>query len=236
LNFSFTMSDSGETVSIVGATSTEDLADQLSDAASSLGITVDYDSDTDELIVTSESGESFEIGAMTKNDGTALTDALTANVMDAEGNYTADITIVDEDTIVGYVQLDSSDSFSITDDGSADVSEIFDATTSSLTAITDTDISTDFGSQLAISVIDEALSSIDSDRASLGAVQNRFDSTIANLQSIQQNADAARGRIEDTDFASETAELTKQQTLQQASTAILAQANQLPSSVLSLLR
>ena len=77
---------------------------------------------------------------------------------------------------------------------------------------------------------------IDSERAKLGAVQNRFDSTVSNLQNIAENASSARSRIQDADFAAETAELTKQQTLQQASTAILAQANQLPSSVLSLLQ
>lgn len=67
-------------------------------------------------------------------------------------------------------------------------------------------------------------------------MQNRFDSTVSNLQSIVENSTSARSRIQDADFAAETAELTKQQTLQQASTAILAQANQLPSAVLSLLQ
>ncbi|MGS8556551.1 flagellin, partial [Salmonella enterica subsp. enterica serovar Soahanina] len=73
---------------------------------------------------------------------------------------------------------------------------------------------------------------LDSQRSQLGAVQNRFDSTVANLQSISENSTAARSRVQDADFAAETAELSKQQTLQQASTAILSQANQLSSSVL----
>ncbi|MGV8371073.1 flagellin, partial [Pseudomonas aeruginosa] len=83
---------------------------------------------------------------------------------------------------------------------------------------------------------DEAIKQIDAQRADLGAVQNRFDNTINNLKNIGENVSAARGRIEDTDFAAETANLTKNQVLQQAGTAILAQANQLPQSVLSLLR
>jgi flagellin len=70
----------------------------------------------------------------------------------------------------------------------------------------------------------------------LGASQNRLTSTIANLQNITENVTAAQGRVQDTDFAAETAQLTKSQTLQQASTAVLAQANQLPSSVLKLLQ
>ncbi|WP_226505975.1 MULTISPECIES: flagellin domain-containing protein [Pseudomonas] len=88
----------------------------------------------------------------------------------------------------------------------------------------------------AITAIDAALQTINSTRANLGASQNRLTSTISNLQNVNQNATAALGRIQDTDFASETANLTKQQTLQQASTAVLAQANQLPSAVLKLLQ
>lgn len=88
----------------------------------------------------------------------------------------------------------------------------------------------------AVGAIDEALKTINASRADLGAAQNRLTSTIANLQNINENASAALGRVQDTDFASETAQLTKQQTLQQASTSVLAQANQLPSAVLKLLQ
>ncbi|WP_338525723.1 flagellin domain-containing protein [Pseudomonas batumici] len=88
----------------------------------------------------------------------------------------------------------------------------------------------------AITAIDAAIASINSTRASLGASQNRLTSTISVLQNVTQNVTAAQGRIQDTDFAAETAQLTKQQTLQQASTSVLAQANQLPSSVLKLLQ
>lgn len=97
------------------------------------------------------------------------------------------------------------------------------------------DITTVDGAQAAIATIDAALQEVDVTRASLGAIQNRFDSTISNLQNVSENASAARGRIQDTDYAAETANLTKNQILQQAGTAILAQANQLPQAVLSLL-
>ncbi|QJD58846.1 hypothetical protein HG264_07945 [Pseudomonas sp. gcc21] len=97
------------------------------------------------------------------------------------------------------------------------------------------DISTVDGAQSAIATIDAALSEIDSTRASLGAVQNRFESTISNLQNVSENASAARGRIMDTDYAAESANMTKNQIMQQAGTAMLAQANQLPQAVLSLL-
>ncbi|MHA6494556.1 flagellin [Pseudomonas borbori] len=101
--------------------------------------------------------------------------------------------------------------------------------------VDDIDITDVLGSQKAVLVIDQAIQAIDAQRADLGAVQNRFENTIGNLQNISENVSAARGRIQDTDFAAETANLTKNQILQQAGTAILAQANQLPQAVLSLL-
>ncbi|WP_283088511.1 MULTISPECIES: flagellin [Pseudomonas] len=106
---------------------------------------------------------------------------------------------------------------------------------STLDSVRDIDISTAGGAQTALGIINGAISNIDSQRAQLGAVQNRFENTISNLQSISENSSAARSRIQDTDFATETANLTKNQILQQAGTAILAQANQLPQAVLSLL-
>ncbi|WP_437884230.1 flagellin [Pseudomonas sp. LRF_L74] len=98
------------------------------------------------------------------------------------------------------------------------------------------DILSASNAQRSIQVIDDALKQIDTQRSALGAVQNRLDSTISNLQNIAENATSARSTIQDADFAAETAELTKQQTLQSAATAVLAQANQLPSSVLQLLQ
>jgi flagellin len=91
------------------------------------------------------------------------------------------------------------------------------------------------GAQQAIQALDGAIAQVDSERAKLGAVQNRFESTISNLQNISENAAGARSRIMDTDYAAESANLTKNQIMQQAGTAMLAQANQLPQAVLSLL-
>jgi len=96
---------------------------------------------------------------------------------------------------------------------------------------------TTFGdAQTAIRQVDEALTQINSARADLGAVQNRFVSVVANLQTAAENLSASRSRILDADFAAETAALTRAQILQQAGTAILAQANAVPQNVLSLLR
>ncbi|NVK43062.1 MAG: flagellin [Oceanospirillaceae bacterium] len=126
------------------------------------------------------------------------------------------------------------------------LSAALDAGTTTLTAITvgaddsfdvsTIDISTAGGAQAAIAAIGEAIAEIDSQRAGLGAVQNRLESTISNLTNISENVSAARSRIQDADFAQETANLTRAQILQQAGTSILAQANTLPQSVLSLLQ
>jgi len=97
-------------------------------------------------------------------------------------------------------------------------------------------IATLTGASTALTAIDNAINAIDAKRADLGAIQNRFQSTIRNLSSIVENVSSARSRIRDTDFAKETAELTRAQILQQASTTILAQSNQRPQQALSLLQ
>jgi flagellin len=98
------------------------------------------------------------------------------------------------------------------------------------------DVTSFKSAQRSINLADDALSTINSARADLGAIQNRFQSTIANLSSTSENMSAARGRIQDADFAAETASMTRSQILQQAGTAMLAQANSLPNGVLALLR
>ncbi|AYM87295.1 flagellin [Pseudoalteromonas agarivorans] len=103
------------------------------------------------------------------------------------------------------------------------------------TVAEDIDISTAVGSGNALAIIDNALGEINESRASLGAVQNRFEHTISNLSNIEENVSASRSRIQDTDFATETAEMTKNQILQQAGTSILSQANQIPQAAISLL-
>jgi flagellin len=95
-------------------------------------------------------------------------------------------------------------------------------------------VSSAAGASAAMAKIDSALKLVDAERADLGALQNRFQSTIRNLSNISENVSGARSRIKDTDFAKETAELTKSQILQQTSTSILAQANQRPQAALAL--
>jgi len=98
------------------------------------------------------------------------------------------------------------------------------------------DLSSVAGADTAITAMDAALQAVNTARATLGAVQNRFASVVTNLQTTAENLSASRSRIQDTDFAAETANLTRSQILQQAGTAMLAQANALPQMVLSLLK
>ncbi|HZF97408.1 MAG TPA: flagellin [Pseudoxanthomonas sp.] len=109
-------------------------------------------------------------------------------------------------------------------------------TASAAKFVKDLDVTTFEGAQHALDIIDKALESVNGARADLGAIQNRFTSVVANLQASSENLAASRSRIRDTDFAKETAELTRTQILQQAGTAMLAQANQVPQNVLSLLQ
>ena len=109
------------------------------------------------------------------------------------------------------------------------------ATAAVTTHVDDINISDAIGSSAAVSIIDNALAEISDSRANLGAIQNRFSHTINNLANVQENVSASRSRIQDTDFAMETAHMTKNQILQQAGTSILSQANQVPQAALSLL-
>jgi flagellin len=138
----------------------------------------------------------------------------------------------------GALTLNSSKSINFTD--TATTGGLADAGltgySSTLSSLANLDITSVTGSNAAINIIDAAINQINSQQADLGAIQNRFTSTIGNLDTASTNLSAARSRIQDTDYASETANLAHYQILQQAGTAMLAQANSLPNSILTLLR
>lgn len=136
----------------------------------------------------------------------------------------------------GHLVLDSNKSFGLSNVSST--SDFFreQAVSAQLQSVSQIDLSTVEGASRAISQVDSALSAVSDQRSSFGALQARFSSVIATLQISGENATAARSRIMDTDFAVETANLTRGQILQQAGTAMLAQANQVPNGVLALLR
>ncbi|EKU82922.1 flagellin [Massilia sp. UYP32] len=139
-------------------------------------------------------------------------------------------------TAKGTITMDSEKSFSVTDASGWGLAAGTTSGASALKSVADLDISTFDGAQLAIKTADAALASVNSKRAEYGALQSRFESAISNLGSSTENLSASRSRIVDTDFAAETANMTRGQILQQAGTSMLAQANSLPNGVLSLLR
>jgi len=137
-------------------------------------------------------------------------------------------------TTKGTLTLSSASSFTL---GGADLAfGGLSSASSSLSSLSSVDISSVQGANDAIAILDGALSQVNSIRGDLGAIQNRFESTISNLSTTAENLSAARSRILDTDFAQETANLTRATILQQAGTSILSQANSLPQQVLSLLQ
>ncbi len=215
----------------------ENLRDSINADTGTNKLTASIDSDG-KLNILSETGENVVITdyAFTNNTSGAGTATLGVAAQKADGTYGAAVTVDATDKsyrAVGNLSFDSAQVFSLT---GTNIAEVTGVTVGSLKNIDSLDVLTADNAQNAISIIDGALQTIDSQRAQLGAVQNRFENTIANLQSISENVSAARGRIQDTDFAAETANLSKNQILQQAGTAILAQAKQLPQAVLSLLQ
>jgi len=138
----------------------------------------------------------------------------------------------------GALTLDSSSSVNLVDTANAGglLAGGLTGYSSTLQSLSSLDISSVTGANAAINIVDAAINQINGQQANLGAIQNRFTSTISNLNTSSTNLSAAQSRIEDTDYAAETANLAHYQILQQAGTAMLAQANSLPNSILTLLR
>ena len=150
-------------------------------------------------------------------------------------------------TAAGQVTLDSARSYSVTlaasmniqagvlSGGSMGNSTAATTYGSTLQRVDSLDITTIKGANDAIHICDSAIDAVNAQRAKYGALQNRFEHTISNLQTSHENVSAARSRIQDADYAAETAALSRNQVLQQAATSMLTQANNLPQNILTLL-
>ncbi|WP_411268184.1 flagellin [Ketobacter sp. GenoA1] len=151
-----------------------------------------------------------------------------------DGGDTADandLTGVTNDFKVGDIVVSAQDTITLTTTGT-----LADDNVQAVGTIANADITSIEGSNITMESVDSALAQIDAFRGELGAVQNRFESTIRNLSAVSESLTAANSRIRDADFAAETANLSKNQVLQQAGISVLAQANALPQQVLSLLQ
>ena len=156
-----------------------------------------------------------------------------------------DMVVTEHTTVTGSVSLFAEDatdihtvksSTAIGATGIASATAVTGTITAGTSRIDDVNVSTVAGAETALDLIDSALSTIAKQRAELGAIQSRFDMVISNLSNVSENSLAAKSRIIDADFASETAQLAKSQILQQAGISVLAQANAQPQNVLALLQ
>ncbi len=190
------------------------------------GVTASADLDTGKLVLTSATGLNIEVLQTTSGAflSGVTTSAVTFGTISLENTSGGDV------IVTSSAAAESSKAAALLKIG-------YSAQGGDETAIgTGLDVSTAKNAANSIDRIDEALSSLSSSRAKLGAIQNRLGSTISNLENVSQNLSAANSRIRDADFASETSSLTKSQVLQQAGIAMLAQANASQQSVLSLLQ
>jgi flagellin len=248
-SFSFKLaSDNADADAVQISFSVENSGGNATDYASALnainaqsaktGVTAQYDSKNGGIKLSNSSGEDIDLDWVSGGDIAVKNYEADGDVV-ATGGVTLNTTNTAA-TAMGRVSFDSDSSFSV-NEGTATGFKVSGAsagttTASTLDSVAKLDITTFDGAQKAIKIADAALSKVNGQRAQYGALQSRFDSAISNLQSTTENLSASRSRIVDTDFASETASMTRGQILQQAGTSMLAQANSLPNGVLSLLR
>lgn len=200
-----------------------------------------------ELILTADDGRDLVIN-VTADSGVAADSAVLVNDLFGGGDELDtdrfDAGLADL-RVTGRITVTGTDTINFSSTGTDDATLGLDATglaadgsednAQAQGTINNADVTTADAANLTINAVDSALSQIDSFRADLGAVQNRFESTIRNLSSVSEALSAANSRILDADFAAETAKLAKNQVLQQAGISVLAQANALPQQALSLL-
>ena len=218
-----------------------DAVNAFNEQSSKTGITAKLNDAKTGIILENDEGKNINVTLKSTantiymgNQSTGATAAISAKGATNGATFTA----------AGQVTLDASRSYSVATSSGLKVQAGVLSGGSTGTGVTigselqrvdSLDISTVKGANDAIHIVDQAIDSVNAQRAKYGALQNRFESTISNLATSSENVSAARSRIQDTDFASETANLSRSQVLQQAATSMLAQANQLPNNVLTLL-
>ncbi len=213
--------------SVASAGDLSSLSDAINAKAASTGITAELSSDKGSITLKSADGYDIKIEDF---DNSGATKTVSVGGQTLTGGAATDSIVVG-----GKVDFSASSNFSVsTSSGTTVMSGA--TVNSNLSSVASINVGNQSGASSAINVVDGALSFVDDLRASLGAIQNRFSSAVSNAQTTSENVSGARSRIQDADFAAETANMTKAQVLQQAGTAILAQANQAPQGVLSLLR
>ena len=184
----------------------------------------------------------FKIGT-TATPATNLLTVVTAGDKDTQDLELGAAGLSDAGTIQGTMSLTSSKIFTVTQQGTEEAysggpqnDNYFTTGSSSLNTVSNVDLRTQSGASAALAIIDGAIEKISSMRADLGAIENRLDHTVSNLMNISENTESARSRIQDADFAAESAKLSKAQVLKQAGVGMLSQANASSQLVLQLLQ
>jgi len=207
----------------------------FNDVSSKTGVTARISDNGEGIILRNSTGNNINLAetASNTNAGQLMVDgtAIRSGAQSVEAGEGAELSGI---VVTGQVTFDSDKSFSVVGDAGETVTNATEA--SVLNSVNNMDVSSVDGANLALATVDAALNTVSNQRAKFGAIQSRFGSTIANLSTNSENLSAARSRIRDADFAKETAELTRNQILQQAGTAMLAQANVAPQNVLTLLQ
>ena len=229
---SFTLnvtSDNTSTAVAITFSTTGNTADGLSsaiaafnDRSSTTGVTAKLNDAGTGITLTNESGSNIKIVSGAGNGDMSVGGIAALSTASA--------------IVTGQLTLDSDKTFSV---AAANTTDFFLATAASAAVLQEVgkvDVASADAATRTLALVDSALAAINGQRAKFGALQSRFETTVANLQISSENQSAARGRIQDADFAAETANLSRAQILQQAGTAMVAQANQLPQGVLALLR
>src|SRR5690606_4922213 len=230
---SFQLNGSNVSANVTDVNDLSALAAAINGVAGTTGVSASFANAADKSELTLTTTDGRDIGITTFNN----TAAAAGDTIVFGGSTLTDGAAATANAVkVGTVSLTSSNGAISTTNANADVFAAAGTNNSSFSAVQDIDVSTFQGASDALAIVDGALETISSQRADLGAVQNRLESTISNLSNISENVSAARSRILDADFAAETANLTKNQILQQAGISVLSQANSLPQQVLSLLQ
>ncbi|VAX14258.1 Flagellin protein FlaB [hydrothermal vent metagenome] len=213
----------------------------INDVASKTGVTARISEDGSGVVLMNSTGNTISLSEGNNNNNIGTITVGDAVLPAGKGDNSAESPAEGEKApqgavaiITGQVTFDSDKSFSVSGTSGMTVKETTEA--SNLNSVANLDVSSVEGANLALATVDAALATVNNQRAKFGAIQSRFTSTIANLATNAENLTAARSRVRDADFAKETANLTRAQILQQAGTAMLAQANVAPQNVLSLLK
>ncbi len=232
------------TAQVVTFATTSSSGDGLSAAVSAIneqssktGVIASLNSAGDRVVLTSSTGDDIQLSHLS---GTANAGSISVNKLRSDGvlvvgtgTIAAAANATNGTTTGGYLVLDSKQSFSVT---STVAGNTYASDNAKLNKVADLDVSTFAKASDALKTVDSALAFISGERAKLGALQSRFESSIEALHVTSENLSASRSRIQDADFAAETANLSRAQILQQAGTAMVAQANQVPQTVLQLLK